>query len=43
MGGRFADFILFSYYFLISRNLVSMRPHYFIFIGYVKTGAGRGI
>ena len=34
--GRFADFISF---FL---NLVSLRPNYFIFIGYLKTGGGGG-
>ena len=24
-------------------NLVSLRPNYFIFMGYLKTGAGRGV
>ena len=40
---RFADFI--SFFLNIPwkwNNLCSLRPNYFIFIGYLKTGAGRG-
>ena len=40
---RFADFI--SFFLNIPwkwNNLVSVRPYYFIFIGYLKTGARRG-
>ena len=42
-GVRFADFI--SFFLNISgkrNNLISLRPNYFIFIAYLKTGAGRG-
>ena len=41
VGVRFADFI--SYFLNIPwkrNNLVSLRPNYFIFIGYLKTGGG---
>ena len=42
-GGRFADFISFSFNILWKwNNLVSLRPNYFIFIGYLKTGGGGG-
>ena len=44
VGVRFSDFIPF---FLNTpwkwNNLVSLRPNYFIFIGYLKTGARRGV
>ena len=43
-GVRFADFI--SFFLNIPwkwKNLVLRRPNYFIFIGYLKTGGGRGI
>ena len=45
VGVRFADFISFvlKYFmnmkYLVS-NLVSLRPNYLIFIGYLKTGGG---
>ena len=37
VGVRFADLILLKY------PMVSLRPNYFISIGYLKTGAGRGV
>ena len=43
-GVRFADFI--SFFLDIPwkwNNLVSLQPNYFIFIGYLKMGAGRGV
>ena len=42
-GVRFADFI--SFFLNIPwewNNLVSLRPNYFIFVGYFKMGAGEG-
>ena len=44
MGARFADFISFSLNIPWKwNNFVSLRPNYFIFLGYLKTwGAGRG-
>ena len=44
VGIRFADFI--SFFLNIPwkwNNLVSLRPNYFIFIGYLKTGDGEGV
>ena len=35
-GGCFADIISFLL-------IISMIPNYFIFLGYLKTGAGRGV
>ena len=43
-GVRFGDFI--SFYLNIPwkwNNLVSLRPNYFIFIGYFKTGGREGV
>ena len=43
LGVHFADFI--SIFLNIpwkQNNLVSVRPNYFIFIGYLKTGGGEG-
>ena len=45
LGVRFADFfyfILFKYPMKMN-NLVSLRPNYFIFIGYLKMGVGEGV
>ena len=44
VGVRFVDFI--SFFVNIPwkwNNLVSLRPNYFIFIGYLKTGGGGGV
>ena len=42
-GVRFVDFIsVFLKYTMKMNNLVSVRPNYFIFMGYLKTG-GRGV
>ena len=43
LGVRFADFISYSLNIPWKwNNLVSLRPNYFIFIGYLKTGGGGG-
>ena len=44
LGVRFADFI--SFFFNVTwkwNNLVSLRPNYLIFIGYLKTWGGEGV
>ena len=44
VGVRFADFLLFFLNIIWKwNNLVSVRPKYFIFIGYLRTGDGEGV
>ena len=40
VGVRFTDFISFYKYPMKMKKLVSLRPNYFIFIGYLKTRRG---
>ena len=44
VGVRFADFIFFMLKWPMEmNNLVSLRPNYFICVGYLKTGTGVGV
>ena len=41
-GLRCWFYLIFLKYTMKLNNLVSLRPNYFIFIGYLKTGGGEG-